>query len=130
MKTLQFIPDDPGVGPTEAKRREHALDIADWLEAGRDEARTTGNVEALRRPVIQNVDLVVEALREFGNKGRQPVINGPNWNDAHVVRDGAFQSDFIVEAFGEPGLKRGPRIIYVIATIVVIFGFGLLWAFG
>ena len=48
--------------------RKYALEVADWIERELAKAKTTGETETLRRPYIQNTDLIIKALREYGNK--------------------------------------------------------------
>ena len=51
--------------------QENALycnDVADWIERARDEARRTGSFDT--RCLVQNVSLIIAALREVGAKAR------------------------------------------------------------
>lgn len=55
-------------------RRRWANDVADWIERGRASAVEIGDLEHIRRPLIQNVDTIVEALREYAD--RRPGLLG------------------------------------------------------
>ncbi len=48
--------------------RAYALEVADWIERELTKAKATGETGLLRRPYIQNIGLIIKALREYGGK--------------------------------------------------------------
>lgn len=46
--------------------RTYAKDVADWCERELENARVTGHLET--RPLVQNVELIIKALREYAAK--------------------------------------------------------------
>lgn len=52
--------------------RKYASDVADWCARELAKARTSGDLET--RPFVQNADLIIAALREYGqNDGLRPL---------------------------------------------------------
>ena len=45
--------------------RASSKDVADWIERDLKTAKQTGNMAT--RGLVQNVDLIIAALREYGN---------------------------------------------------------------
>ena len=51
---------------SEGQRRRAARNVAAWCQRELDTARATGHLET--RPLVQNVELIIEALREYATK--------------------------------------------------------------
>lgn len=52
-------------GGEESANRKHAADLHDWIERARDDARKSGSTDKLRIAMVQNVDTILAALREY-----------------------------------------------------------------
>lgn len=50
----------------------NAQDIADWCQRSLDEARRSGHLET--RPFVQNVELIILALRAYDGPDPKPAI--------------------------------------------------------
>lgn len=68
-----------------ADERRYANDVADWCERELVKARETGNLET--RPFVQNADLIIAALREYGSRASIVGVAAVGKSFAEIAKD-------------------------------------------
>lgn len=71
----------------------YARDVADWCQRSLDDARKSGRLET--RPFVQNAEMIIAALRTYGNKPTVVKLNshggGTGVND-YEMSDGSVET--------------------------------------